>query len=150
MILDKIENASLYYPLHARFQKAFEFLKKRDLEKYEVGRYDIDGDNIFALISEPCGKGKENADLEFHEKYIDIQVCLKGTDCIGWKDKSDCLKIKKEFDSDKDTGFFSDKPQTWIYLSDRIFAIFFPHDAHAPLATQEELRKVVIKVRKES
>lgn len=32
------------------FQKAFAFLKNSDLEHMEIGRYEIDGDDVFAMI----------------------------------------------------------------------------------------------------
>jgi beta-galactosidase beta subunit len=43
-------------------------------------------------------------------------------------------------------GFFYDRPTTWLTLSAGQFAVFFPEDAHAPLAGQGGVHKAVVKV----
>ena len=50
MILDRIENASRYYPLHSDFQKAFEYLASLDLKSIEDGRYEVDGERVFIIV----------------------------------------------------------------------------------------------------
>ena len=49
------------------------FLKNTDVVNLSLGRHDIDGDHIFALVSEYEVEPKENRRPESHEKYIDIQ-----------------------------------------------------------------------------
>ena len=73
MIIDKIENANLYKNLGDRIQKSFDYIKQTNLKKLQPGRYDIDGDNIFALISEYQTKVESEGKLEAHKKYIDVQ-----------------------------------------------------------------------------
>ena len=39
------------------------------------------------MVTKDPGRKKEDALLETHEKYIDIQLVLTGTDDMGWKTK---------------------------------------------------------------
>ena len=84
MILDRIENAGRYYNLHPEFQIAFDFLKNADLNNMEPGRHEVDGNRVFIIIFKGKGKGIDNARLENHQRYIDIQCVIFGTDLIGW------------------------------------------------------------------
>ena len=45
-----------------------------------------------------------------------------------------------------DVEFFSDMPENWLSLPAGHFAIFFPDDAHAPLAGRGALTKAVMKI----
>ena len=50
MIIDHLSRADLYFPLDPRFQKAFEFLLTADLLKLPLGKHEIEGDKVFALV----------------------------------------------------------------------------------------------------
>jgi YhcH/YjgK/YiaL family protein len=147
MIIDVPDNFCLYDKLNKNFSLAFKFLKQKDFKKYPAGRYDIKKNEIYASVSEASGKGKAKAVLEAHKKYIDIQMCVLGQDLIGYKPLSECKKISKTYDSKKDCMLFRDKVNTWFGLEQGSFAIFFPSDAHAPLAGTGPFKKVVIKVK---
>lgn len=145
MILDTLENLQAYSNIHPRFAKAFTFLEQ-DLETLADGKYEIDGDNIFAMVSHDEGKTREAGRLESHEKYIDIQVVLQGVDDMGWRPKSLCLTEDTEYDSERDLQFFQDTPETWLGVGPKMFAIFFPEDGHMPLIAEGRLHKIVVKV----
>ena len=49
MVTDFLQNAHLYEGLNERFRKAFNYLKQTDFSAVDKGKYDIDGDNIFAM-----------------------------------------------------------------------------------------------------
>ena len=49
MILDELENANRYLPLHKGFENAFEFLLRPDLKELGEGKYEIDGRRVFAM-----------------------------------------------------------------------------------------------------
>ena len=146
MILDVLENANRYLPLNHGFAKAFEFLMRSDLQELSVGRYEIDGDRVYAMVAKEPGRRKEDALLEIHEKYIDIQLVLAGTDDMGWKHKSSCKHPAGEYDPEDDIQFFADKPDAWLATASGAFAIFFPEDAHLPLVSSGDIHKVVVKV----
>lgn len=145
MIIDTLENLKSYVDLHPRFAQAFRFLEQ-DLENLADGKYDIDGDNIFAMVSHDQGKSRAEGRLESHERYIDIQVVLAGVDDMGWRPKSLCRIEDTKYDSEKDLQFFKDTPETWLGVGPKMFAIFFPEDGHMPLIAEGELHKIVIKI----
>ena len=146
MILDRIDNADRYAALHPAFAKAFDFLRRADLASLPTGKHEIDGSRIYALIETKPGRGRDGAKMEAHRKYIDIQFAIAGTDDMGWKSTGQCRLMQGEFDAEKDRAFYSDPPDAWIALPPGTFAVFFPEDAHAPLAGAGELHKAVVKV----
>ncbi|MCK9615877.1 MAG: YhcH/YjgK/YiaL family protein [Candidatus Omnitrophica bacterium] len=147
MVIDILDNCYRYTKLHKLFKPAFEFLRKENLKKYCEGRYDIAKNDVYALISKATSRGKTGASLEAHRKYIDIQVALSGEDLIGYKPLSECRIKRTEYDAKKDCVFFNDKSNFWFKIQENSFAIFFPQDAHAPLAGSLPVLKAVIKVR---
>jgi len=147
MIIDLLDNCHNYIKLHKSFGSAFNFLQKAGLREYKEGRYDIIRDDVYALVSNASGLGKAKASLEAHKKYIDIQVVLNGEDLIGSKPLAECKMEKTPYDSGKDCVFFKDKSNFWFKLYKGSFVIFFPEDAHAPLAGNSRVKKAVIKVR---
>ncbi|MCA9213798.1 MAG: YhcH/YjgK/YiaL family protein [Planctomycetales bacterium] len=146
MIVDLLENASHYYGLHSQFARAFEFLRRDDLRQLPSGRHSIDGDRLFVIVDHGQGRGREDSILEFHRKYIDIQYVIDGCDQIGWLPIADCQRISQAYDSEKDLGFYFDRPKTWIDLRAGGFAIFYPQDAHAPLGGSGPISKAVLKI----
>jgi len=146
MILDVLENTPRYLALNEGFTKAFEFLLRPDLKELPVAKYEIDGDHVYAMVSKDYGRKKEDALLETHEKYVDIQLVLAGTDDMGWKPKSSCKKPSGEYDQKTDMQFFADEPDAWVSTKSGAFVIFFPEDAHMPLISSGQIHKVVVKV----
>ncbi len=84
--------------------------------------------------------------MEAHRKYIDIQFTAAGKDVIGWKNKAACASPAGGYDSPQDVEFFKDKPEQWITVEGKLFAVFFPEDAHAPVCGEGAMRKIVVKV----
>ena len=146
MILDVTDNLSQYEAIHPLFPTAAKFLNRPDLKELEDGKYEIEGKDLFAIVMRAAGRSEDEAKLEVHNNYIDIQVILQGTETMGWKDRAVCLTPEAAFDSEKDVQFFEDRPDTWFQVQPGQFALFFPADAHAPLVATEEIHKVVIKV----
>lgn len=146
MILDRLENAKLYFTLHSKFAAAFEYLAKTNFASLSTGRNEIAGDAMFCVINRVAGKGRPAARLEVHRKYIDIQVTLSGNEEIGYKAVNQCTNPAGEFDAKKDIGFFTDASESWIATPPGTFAIFYPQDAHAPLAGEGEMFKAIIKI----
>ena len=146
MILDVLENARRYLDLHKGFAKAIDFLSRPDLQELPAAKYELDGDRVYAMVSREPGRRKEDALLETHEKYIDIQLVLAGTDEMGWKPRSLCKQPAGAYDHATDMQFFADEPDAWLATQSGAFVIFFPEDAHMPLISSGQLHKVVVKV----
>ena len=151
MIIDTLKNCEIYYGVHPLFEKAFDFIKKACAEKLPVGKYEIDGKNLYAMVQEYDSKSPEDAKFEAHRNYIDIQYIISGTENMQAFDISDAT-ANIEYNSENDVIFFenSDKVTTGLF-TDEGFAIFFAHDVHRPgMATQkgsEPIRKIVVKVK---
>jgi YhcH/YjgK/YiaL family protein len=146
MIIDVVENAEKYHPLSPRFADAFRYLRTPASRTLTSARFEIGGGKIFVTASHQQGKKKSEAKLEVHRKYIDIHYILEGVDSMGWKPARECSKVLSPYDEEKDVAFFHDEPLLWCTVPAGSFAIFFPDDAHAPMVSGGEVRKVIVKV----
>ena len=146
MILDTLPRADQYAALHRRFAAAFAFLRGSHLASLPDGRHTIAGDDLFALVARDRGRGREQSPLEAHRRYLDIQYVVTGSDLIGYLPLADCQRISSPYDLQRDIEFYFDRPTTWLTVNAGMFALFYPHDAHAPLAAEGEVHKVVVKV----
>ena len=148
MIIDTLQNASKYFSAHPLFAKAFEYIRQNDLANAADGKSDI-ADGLKAIISNAPGKTKETslAKFECHNKNIDIQLCIKGVETIGWKPREKCITPNGNYNDEKDVQFYHDAPDAFFQLTDGQFAIFFPEDVHAPMIGEGTIKKLVIKVK---
>ena len=139
-----------YFKNKERWDKAFIFLKSNDLTALELKRHDIDGDNLYAPVSEYLTKNEEDARYEAHQKYIDIQYVVSGKELIGVAPMSQKKDVLEAYDSTKDIEFLTvTGGENLLAMPDRFF-IFFPDDAHRPGLKDGEnspVRKVVVKVK---
>ncbi len=150
--IDRRALAVAYFKDPGRWDKAFEFMKSRDLENVESKRYDIDGDNLFATVSEYTTVGEDEKHYEAHRKYIDIQYVVRGEEMIGVSPLSDTTQTFQPYDRDKDIGFYEVSPVKKYEATPETFFIFFPSDAHEPgldPGERGQVKKLVIKVRTE-
>ena len=155
MVLDQLTAHHRYHVLHPAFARAFTFLTSADWPQLmpeslatdrHNWRHPIDGERMYVSIDHIEGRGRDGARLEAHRRYIDIQLTLDGHEEIGWKPVGDCAVTAVAFDAAKDVAFFSDRPDSWLSLPAGHFAIFFPDDAHAPLAGRGTLKKAIVKI----
>jgi YhcH/YjgK/YiaL family protein len=148
--INKKEFAVYYFKNRERWDKAFAFLKENDLSKLEVKRYDIDGNNLYATVSEYMTKNEEDAKFEAHRKYIDIQHVINGSEQMSITPLSDRKEELVPYDPAKDVEFMTvNKTSSFEATPDKFF-IFFPSDIHRPsvkINENKSVRKVVVKVR---
>lgn len=149
MILDNLTAKTKYASLHPLFAKAFAYIDSVDLASLEVGKFDIDGDNIRGIVSDKNGTTAEAsvAKFECHNAHIDIQVCIHGRETIGWKPRAACVSPKGDYNPEKDVLFYDDAPDMFFGMTDNQFAIFYPEDVHAPMIGEGMIKKLVIKVK---
>ena len=121
-------------------------IRNTDLFALFPGHHPIAGDDIFAIIEHVRGRSREDAKLECHRKYIDIQLVLDGIDEMGWKPLADCHNPVSDYSAEKDIQFFHDAPASWVATPPDMFCIFFPEDAHAPLVSDGHIHKVIFKI----
>lgn len=146
MILDTLANADRYAALHPLFARAFAFLRETDLQSLPTGMHEVQGEQLFVIVESCQGRTREEAKLECHRRYIDIQLVLEGIDEMGWKPVAECVNPLAGYDAARDIRFFSDVPSSWIATPAGSFCLFFPDDAHAPLVSTGLIRKGVVKI----
>jgi len=140
---------AIHYTSHPdRWQKAFQFLRETNLDTIKPGRYPLDGEKVYATVSEYTTKDPKEARYEAHRRYADIQYVVRGQEQIGLS-RLDTTKIVEAYNPATDI-LFAEMPDTMLLqASPKHFFIFFPADAHKP-GLQDSIpapvRKVVVKV----
>jgi biofilm protein TabA len=148
--INRREFAISYFKNKERWDKAFTFLKTSDLSKLEIKRHDIDGDNLYATVSEYTTKNEADAKFEAHQKYIDIQYVISGTEQMSVAPLNLLKEVVTPYDSAKDVGFMTVAKSKSYTATQANFFIFFPSDIHRPSVKVSEnspLRKIVVKVK---
>lgn len=148
MIVDSLDQAGRYTPIHLLFKPAFEYLRGFKPNTPD-GRHEIMGDRMFSLPQTYQTVPASEKKFEAHRRYIDIQYILSGEEVIEHVNAG-LLRPDGNFDADMDVGFFLDPTTSSpVVLRAGDFAIFFPHDAHKPCLSVDQqvtVRKVVVKV----
>lgn len=144
MILDHLTNDRAFAIL-PDWPQIVAFLRGADVLTCEAGRYDIDGDRLYAIIADEQHTDATNP-LEAHRRYIDVQVAVRGSFVVRWKALRECIRPLQAYDHDKDMLLMADDAVTAMVLVPGVAAVFYPDDAHAPQPPTESVRKVVFKI----
>ena len=147
--INKVEFARQYNANKTWWEKAFAYLRETDLSKIQPGRYAIEGENVFAIVSDGQTKELDKTMWEAHKNYQDIHFVISGKEKIGITPVASA-SISKEYDASKDIAFFTSKGKYYESSPDNFF-IMFTQDAHRPgvkAEGAETVKKVVIKIRK--
>jgi len=148
MIIDKLKNATFYYGISEKIATALKYLEKTDLSEIQNGKYDIEGEDIFAIVQDYNTKPRTEGKFEAHRKYIDIQYMINGTEKMGYTYVHK-LKSVTEYDEEKDIIFFEGDGD-FVTVKEGFFTIFAPEDAHMPgieSKTSEYVKKAVVKIK---
>lgn len=146
MIVDRLSNAANYYGLHPLFEKAFDFIGQLDMSNLSTGNVEIIENRLKVSIVETGLKLAEEAMLETHKRFIDIQIPVSKPETFGWRSASTLAQPTGQYDTTKDIAFFNDAPSTLITLQPSEFVIFTPDDGHAPLIGEGLIKKIIVKV----
>jgi YhcH/YjgK/YiaL family protein len=148
MIVDTLTNAGMYKTHHAGIDKALEYLLNTDFDNVAPGKYEVDGDNVFAIVNEFETKDKAMCEVEAHRKYIDIQYLVKGVELFGYAPLNGQVPIQ-DYDASNDVALYQEEV-SYIRLEAGMFIVFFPSDLHQPEVRQYEpvmVKKVVMKIK---
>ena len=139
MIVDTLSGSGRYDALHPRFKKAFDYAVAR-MDTLAPGKYAIDGDDLYIVISEGLLRPEQEAPLEAHDRYIDVQIPLRvrGEERFGWRPRERCILPRGEFDEAADIVFFDDKPSCYVSLHPGEFVVFFPGRRARPADRQRQ------------
>lgn len=147
MILGKISDSQRYEALHPKFKQLFDFIKNHNLLEMELGKIELDGENLFINNVEPTLMKKENQALEVHQKYIDVHFPLSGEEIYGWSAIEDLSSPREKFDVENDFALYDEEAKTYFTLRPGEFLIVYPEDAHAPVIGEGKFRKAIAKVK---
>ena len=146
-----LSDTSAFERKDPRFAKAFEFLRRPDLAELPDGRHEIDGDEIFAMVSSPALKPYGTGKIESHRKYIDIHAPINGRETIGMHTLTEA-ELALPFDVEKDFMVFDGETEPVEIGPGEFLVCYPPLDGHAPCGTRETpvpqgYRKVCLKIR---
>ncbi len=149
MIIDSLSNSHQYRETHKGFAEGFDFLEKAVEDNLPAGRYEIDGDIVFAFIQEYTSN--TDSTFEAHKNYIDIQFIAEGTEVIYSADAS-YFTVREEYNAEKDIMFLEGyEKASMAILQKGEYGIFFPWDAHKPGLCFDgkpgNVKKIVVKVK---
>ena len=149
MIFDNIKNRAIYDKLGEKFTIAFNFIEKVEREGADVGRYELDGSNVYAMVQEYSPKAESDM-FEAHKNYIDVQFILSGKEYMECASAKNCT-VTDEYMPDKDAALYiCNGLKVTLEAEQGDFAVFYPHDIHKPglkCGDCEKVRKIVVKVR---
>lgn len=146
--IDKVHFATQYHLNQAAWDKAFAYLKNTDLNTLATGRHVIDGDNVYAIVTEAPSKDYEKTAFESHRKYIDLQYVITGEEIMS-KAPLPSVSINKPYDEKADIAFYTGEGMMYTVPAGT-FMLFFPTEAHRPNITpggNKVVKKIVIKVK---
>lgn len=152
MILGHINNLAKDKPALAPIlRKGLEYLQATDFSNIEPGRYEIDGDNMFALVQLNKPEPKVQRKAETHAKYIDVQFLVEGAEIIGYSDIANGTEVLENLLAQKDAIFYKTViNESDLVLTRGMYGVFFPWDIHRPsclLQPYAEVKKVVLKIK---
>ena len=101
MIVDKLENIEKYVALNPLFAQAVEFLKAHDLNTLEIGKTELKGKDLLVNVTQTKPKTKEQARLETHRDFIDIQIPVSGVEYMGYTAATDCAPADAPYNAEK-------------------------------------------------
>jgi len=146
--VNEVAFAEQYHKNKAEWDKAFAFMRDQDLSALKPDKYVIDGDQVYAMITEAPSKTFEQSAWESHRKYIDIQYVIRGEEKIGVVPLAKAT-VSKPYDEAKDFANYTAEGEYYIAKPGTFF-LFFPGDVHRPnikVDGYDVVKKLVIKVR---
>ncbi|KMO87407.1 hypothetical protein AB840_03210 [Megasphaera cerevisiae DSM 20462] len=120
------------------------------LEELPPGRHELGGPHFMNVdVTETAPAAQRN--MEAHRQYIDIQMVIRGEECIGYQPVFEAGAVITSCPQN-DAWFYNPRASldTIIRMTPGTFAIFTPADGHrclcAPDGTGGAIRKVIMKI----
>ncbi len=132
-------------------QKALKYLAATDFTKVPNGRYELDGDKMYANVDTYTTEDSSKKKPEAHNKYIDVQFLGKGTEKIYFAPRTDDVKVVEDYAEERDLLFFENiAEKDAVILNAGDFAVLFPWELHRPGCNAQEapcdVQKIVVKI----
>lgn len=115
----------------------------------EPGIFEIRGKEIFVNVHGYETLPREECRFESHRKYVDLQYCIAGGECI---DHASLARVEPATSYDAETDLLFHRPAvdfSILRMAPGDFALFWPDDAHRPKVQDgrnASVRKLVVKI----
>lgn len=147
MIFDSLENAKDYESLHPNIKIGLQFLQNtKNLQELTVGKHEVDGEKVFALVQEYNTKDFNPEMWEAHRRYFDIQYIVKGNELIKLARIED-ITPNMNYNNQGDYQLFTGDGG-FLLLKENDFIILKPNDVHQPgvkVNQPSPVKKIVVK-----
>ena len=148
--LDNVEFAKQYHANKKYWDEAFSFISNTKLDTLSAGKHAIDGENVFAIVSDGPTKELDKTGWEAHHRYIDLHLVISGKEKIGVMNPA-TAKVTNPYNEAKDLVNFDNNTKGDYYTAEpTILYIFFPQNSHRPgihVDGYDKDKKMVIKIR---
>ncbi|MBI9018919.1 MAG: YhcH/YjgK/YiaL family protein [Phycisphaerae bacterium] len=151
MIFDSVENIETYCDEIDPIYKAIQFVLNFDKTQPD-GKYEIEGDDIFANVMTVTTTDASEKDFEAHQDHLDVQMLIEGCERhdIVLLDSEE-MELTQEYDPDKDVLFVAEPDHfSTLIMKPGMFAVYGPIDGHRPCGSVEgemKIRKVCVKIK---
>ena len=109
---------------------AFSHLQHVNISEADVGKKVFVNDDFYYSVLEYMTKSEDEAKLESHRKYVDIQIIVKGEERMDIADVSR-LTIKENYNPDDDVMFWNiPERMARLTLKAGDYIILYPENAH--------------------
>ena len=146
MVIDNLKNLRDYASLNPLFAQAIDYIENTDLKALAPGKIVLVENELIVNVNEIGPKTKEEAKLETHNEYIDIQIPLTSVEQMGYTQRADLPEA--EYNAVKDLTLYEGLADDYLTVKPGMFTLFFPSDGHAPGITPTGLKKIIVKVKK--
>lgn len=149
MVIADLKDFNRYCNGNDKIQRAFKYIQETNLQALEAGKHLIDGEDVFVLVQEYVTKEPKLCRFESHERYIDIQFIVSGTEKMSWL-PIDKLTLAENDLAKTDKALYKDSSAGNNFIvKEGQFVIFYPEDGHKACITADEpclVKKLVLKV----
>jgi biofilm protein TabA len=146
--INSVEFMRQYQSDKVLWDKVFAFLEDDKIKTMAPGKYPIDGDNAYAMISSGPPKKLEDIKWESHRKYIDLHYVISGKVKLGMAPVANAT-VTEPYSESRDAANYNVEGK-FLTATPKEFFLFFPQDAHRPdikVDGADSLKKLVIKIR---
>ncbi|MBT3279176.1 MAG: YhcH/YjgK/YiaL family protein [Phycisphaerales bacterium] len=141
MIYDTIDHAALYAPICDALKTILDFAAGVTAST-ETGKHEL-GDGLFAMVGRYATEPAEERLFESHRKYIDVQIVVEGRERLDVAPLAVAVE-NDPYDAESDCAFYHAPAEftTQVALQEGAFIVLYPHDAHKPNCTLEEIENI--------
>ena len=146
--IDKRLLAESYSEFKDRWDMAFQFLKSTNLQELSR-RVDVDGNNVYVLVSTYDSKDKNEVRNEVHKRYVDIQYVAIGEEYMSKMSLSQVGEATTPYSEANDIEYFGYEEGPYFLANQGTFFIFFPDEVHRSQMKINEsipMKRIVVKI----